>query len=106
MAIINLDAFKTLWQNVSDTVKTIGSAIGTKVILIAGSDGTNARAIKVKDDGTQLIKLTGSTVDLRGASADKPLATAVDVGTTYWSVDTDPHANSIEVSDGTNWVVI
>ena len=52
------------------------------------------------------FKLTGSTVDLRGLNANKPLASAVDVGTTYWSVDTDPNAESIEVSDGTNWAVV
>ena len=44
--------------------------------------------------------------DLRGKSADRPLATAVAVGTTYWAVDTDPHAASIVVSDGAQWVVI
>ena len=45
-------------------------------------------------------------MELRGTSATKPLATAVTIGATYWSVDTDPHGNAIEVSDGTNWVVI
>lgn len=59
------------------------------------------------DFGSEMAgKLTGSPVDLRRASADKPLATAVEVGTTFWSVDTDPHAESIEVSNGTTWVVI
>lgn len=37
--------------------------------------------------------------DLRGLAADKPAASAVIAGTTYWSVDT----NDIEISDGTNW---
>lgn len=45
------------------------------------------------------IRLSGSSVDLRGLAANKPLATAVDVGVTYWSVDT----GEIEVSDGTDW---
>lgn len=44
--------------------------------------------------------------DLRGAAADKPAANTVAIGSTYWSVDTDPHADAIEVSDGTQWVVI
>jgi hypothetical protein len=67
----------------------------------------------IDDDGEKITtsnplptEVTGSTVDLRRKSADKPLATAVEVGTTFWSVDTDPHAKSIEVSDGTKWVVI
>jgi len=52
------------------------------------------------------VQLSGSLVDLRGKAADKPLATAVAVGATYWSVDTDPHGEAIEVSDGTQWVVV
>ena len=52
------------------------------------------------------VQLTGSSMDLRGTAANKPLATAVTIGATYWSVDTDPGADAIEVSDGTNWVVI
>ena len=50
--------------------------------------------------------LSGSNMDLRGTAATKPLATAVPIGATYWSVDTDPSAEAIEVSDGTNWVVM
>lgn len=52
------------------------------------------------------VQVSGSNMDLRGTSANKPLATAVTIGATYWSVDTDPGALAIEVSDGTNWVVI
>ena len=52
------------------------------------------------------VQLSGSKMDLRGTAATKPLATAVPVGATYWSVDTDPSAEAIEVSDGTKWVVI
>ena len=52
------------------------------------------------------VEVTGSSMDLRGTAANKPLATAVTIGATYWSVDTDPGADTIEVSDGTNWVVI
>ena len=50
--------------------------------------------------------ITGSLANRRGLAANKPLATAVDVGTTYWSVDTDPHADVVEVSNGTTWVVM
>ena len=52
------------------------------------------------------VELNGSMLDLRGTAATKPLATAVTIGATYWSVDTDPNADAIEVSDGTNWVVL
>ena len=44
----------------------------------------------------------GSEVDLRGLAADKPAFGDVDVGTTYWSVDT----GAVEVATDTNWVVI
>jgi len=43
--------------------------------------------------------------DCKGKSASKPLASAYPFYT-YWSIDTDPHGNAVEVSDGTNWVVI
>ena len=65
--------------------------------------------------GAGNVKLSGSNVatgvvaigfDMRGLAAKKPAATAVPVGTTYWSVDTDPSAEASEVSDGTNWVVM
>ena len=48
------------------------------------------------------VGITGSNgeQDLRGLAADKPAATAVVTGTTYWSVDT----GETEVSDGTSWV--
>jgi hypothetical protein len=52
------------------------------------------------------VTVNGSLVDLRGLAANKPLATAVVAGTTYWSVDTDPHGDNIEVSDGTTWTVM
>lgn len=50
--------------------------------------------------------LSGSNMDLRGTAAAKPLATAENIGATYWSVDTDPQGYAIEISDGTDWVVI
>lgn len=62
-----------------------------------------AAAWAIKGDHVQL---SGSNMDLRGTAANKPLATAVTIGATYWSVDTDPGALALEVSDGTNWVVM
>ena len=45
--------------------------------------------------------LTGSTVDRRGLSSAKPLASTVLAGTTYWSID----LGIKEVSDGTSWLI-
>ena len=50
--------------------------------------------------------IVGSLANRRGLAINKPSANTVEVGTTYWSVDTDPHGDFIEVSDGTNWVVM
>ena len=50
-------------------------------------------------DNPGKVTLTGSTVDLRGLAANRPAATSVAVGTTYWSVDT----GEVHVSDGTVW---
>lgn len=44
--------------------------------------------------------------DRRGLAAKKPAANSVPEGATYWSVDTDPSAEAIEVSDGTKWTVM
>ncbi len=63
-------------------------------------------AIKAKFDAPIDMQVTGSNLDQRGLAANKPLATAVSAGTTYWSVDTDPNADALEVSDGTNWTVM
>lgn len=62
--------------------------------------------IRVNAKGELITTFSGSNMDLRGTAATKPLATAVTIGATYWSVDTDPNADVIEVSNGTNWVVI
>ena len=51
---------KRLRTLVGQGIVTLGSAIGTTGLLMAGSDGTNARAIKTTSDGTLLTQLTGS----------------------------------------------
>lgn len=53
---------------------------------------------------TNGVQLTGSTLDIRGLAINKPLATAVIVGATYWSVDLIPSV--VEQSNGTVWVVL
>ena len=68
----------------------------TTLDAIKDTDGVK----KITD--TVNAQLTGSTVDLRGLATSKPGASTVDIGVTYWSVDT----GVIEVSDGTNWVVV
>ncbi len=55
--------------------------------------------------GPSPVRISGG-FDMRGLAADKPAAGAVAPGTTYWSVDTDPHGETVEISDGENWVVI
>lgn len=47
---------------IGQSVKTIGSAIGTTGQLMLGSDGTNARALKTTSDGTQVVEVSGSIV--------------------------------------------
>lgn len=46
-----------------DVSAEFGSTAGSKGLMIAGSDGSNARAIKTKSDGTVLTELTGRIVE-------------------------------------------
>lgn len=55
---------------------------------------------------TEILTQLQTKPDRRGLAINKPLAASVEPGTTYWSVDTDPHGFSIEVSNGTAWAVI
>jgi len=66
---------KRLRTLLGDSLVTLGSAIGNKAQLIAGSDGTNARAIKTASDGTLLTQLTGSIVE-EDRLRVKPIGTA------------------------------
>ena len=63
-------------------------------------DGANWQEQIQKFEGK--AQLTGSSIDLRGLATNRPDADDVDIGTTYWAVDT----GDIHVSDGTNWVVV
>ena len=58
---------KRLRTLVGQGIVTLGSAIGTTGLLMAGSDGTNARAIKTTSDGTLLTQLTGSIESMTSA---------------------------------------
>ncbi len=81
----------------------LATLIASIVTAINTTSTTQLRA------GTNAIgKVTISTDerDKRGLAVNKPLASSVENGTTYWSTDTDPHAEAIELSNGTSWVVI
>lgn len=58
--------------------------------------------VVVLEAGAQ-VQLSGSSVDLRGLHTNRPAATAVEPGTTYWSVDEPSAPGTVFVSDGTNW---
>lgn len=77
------------------------------VIYTASKEDTDGKPVtRVEFKEPQSMVLTGSIVDQRGLAANKPVANTVSIGTTYWSVDIDPLAMKVEVSDGTKWVVM
>ena len=86
-----------LFTAIETILAAIKDTAGIKKIVDALPAGTN---------NIGKVTLDGSTKDLRGKAVDKPAANSVAEGTTYWSIDTDPHANAVEVSDGSDWVVI
>ena len=51
---------KQLRKLVTDAYATFGSAAPTKGLMMAGTDGTNARAIKTNENGEVLTQLSGS----------------------------------------------
>lgn len=86
----------------SDAAETDPTETASQIALLKGLlTGLNQVAGTVSD-GAQKVTLTGHTMDLRGLAADRPAANSVDIGVTYWSVDT----GVVEVSDGTKWVMI
>lgn len=76
------------------------NAIGKVEVTTSGLP-TGAATLAKQDAIIALLEM-----DRRGKAVNKPAPNAVPIGATYWSVDTDPHADLIEVSDGTSWVVI
>lgn len=62
--------------------------------------------LKLNSDGSVPTTIVESLENQRGLAANKPAASSLNIGTTYWSVDTDPHADAVEVSNGTAWVVM
>lgn len=105
MAVTLVTSIKK-YVGLSGDAKPAGALVGSEFI----ETDTGAKYI-VNSAGAWVaspspVALTGSTVDRRDTAANKPLATAVPAGTTYWSVDTDPHGAAIEVSTGAAWVVM
>ena len=58
-------------------IATLGQAVGATGLLVAGSDGVNARAIKTASDGTLLTQLTGRNV------ANDPVSTRLTNGADF-----------------------
>ena len=83
---ITLNELRDYFKNISGAVAALGSAALGKGMQIAGTDGTNARAIKTTADGTMLTQPTGSYVRL--------------------STETLPTAEADGVKDGNDLLVI
>lgn len=78
-----------------------------RTVLTASEKDTDGQAVtRVKFKEPPLVQLSGSNLDKRDLAANKPAANTVPVGTTFWSVDTDPKGDAVEVSNGTAWVVL
>lgn len=58
---------KQLRKLVTDAYATFGSAAPTKGLMIAGTDGTNARAIKTNENGEVITQLSGSIESVTAA---------------------------------------
>lgn len=71
-----------------------------KPVVVVGVDADG----NVDLTRTAQVAPSGSSLDLRGLLANRPAADAVDVGTTYWSVDRIGEADELSVSDGSTWV--
>jgi hypothetical protein len=96
MAIIPFKDVLTTW---SDTISKALRIKGEHVI----TDGTDdTKIMEVNDDGSINTKLSGSNMELYGASInDRPAANTVPAGATFTIVDENLDQNWI--SDGTNW---
>ncbi|MFA6711160.1 MAG: hypothetical protein WCS33_00390 [Candidatus Caldatribacteriota bacterium] len=73
-----------------------------KEISEAGNIEEKIEEIKTILQQIEINTIPLEELDFRGLEEDKPEANEVMVGTTYWSVDT----GEVEVSNGTDWVVI
>lgn len=96
-------ANKVMLYNDAGAAVDLATLIATIVTAI---NTTGTTQIRAGTNNIGKVNVATDERDLRGKAANKPAANAVPIGTTYWSVDTDPHAAAVEVSNGTSWVVI
>lgn len=87
------------------------SGAGTLLAILKSlrDAGMPLKGSAVSIGGTEFRLLPDGNT-LVGDAADKPsaadAAAAVGKGVLYWSVDTDPGAEAVEVSNGTTWAVM
>ncbi len=62
----DLGSIKTAVELADDVVGTVGSAAPTKATLVAGSDGTNARALKTNASGAVAVQDDGGSLTVDG----------------------------------------
>ena len=96
-------ANKVILYNEAGAAIDLSTLIATIVTAI---NTTGTVQLRTGTNAIGKVIVSSDERDRRGLAANKPLANSVEIGTTYWSVDTDPHAAAVEVSNGTSWVVI
>jgi len=66
------------------------------------------RGLPITSSNPFPVGITGSNgeQDVRGLHADRPAATAVPAGSTYWSVDEPSAPGTVFVSDGATWTTV
>jgi hypothetical protein len=96
-------ANKVMLYTAAGAAIDLASLIATIVTAI---NTTGTAQLRAGTNNIGKVNVSTDERDRRGKAANKPAANAVENGTTYWSTDTDPHAEAVEVSNGTSWVVI
>lgn len=78
--------------------------IVTKAVRDAHGGIFNMTFLETDDGNVYPLAGVGpeGTTDSRGLATDRPDPTTVIPGSTYWSIDT----GAVEVSDGTDWIVV
>lgn len=113
---------KTSVQLIDDAIATTGSAVPTKANFIAGTDGTNARALKTDASGELQIDVLSSalpsgaatsalqsTIDTSINTLLKPASTlsaVTTVGTITNVVHVDDNASTLSIDDGGGSITI
>jgi len=94
----------TLTVDGDGLLKVVSSVTSVTATDITVHDPVNvANKLVVNADGTIGVQLSGSNMELYGATIDdRPVANAVPIGCCFMAVQTQ----EMWQSDGTNWVVI